>query len=302
MVIRGANVLVTGGAGFIGSHLAQALAADNRVTVLDDLSTGKEENLAGVSCQLVRADVTDPAVADHFRGVELVFHLAAQVSVDQSVRDPMKDARINVLGTTNVLECARRAGVRRVVLSSSSAVYGQVEKVPIPETVACAPDSPYAASKLSCENYLFMFARLHKLSGMALRYMNVYGPRQDPSSPYSGVISIFADRARRGETLYIHGDGEQTRDFGAVADVVRANILAAASDAIDVVNVGTGVQMTINRLAELCARGRVAVEHKAPRLGDIRFSACDPSRARALLGFTAAVQPDEGIAAYLTAG
>ena len=299
MTIQGARVLVTGGAGFIGSHLVEALAAANEVTVLDDLSTGRPDNLRGVPCDLVRADVVDPSVASLFENIEIVFHLAAQVSVDLSVQDPLADARTNVLGTVNVLECARRAGVRRVVLSSSSAVYGQAERIPTPEDVLCEPDSPYAASKLACENYLFMAARLHGLSGMALRYMNVYGPRQDPSSPYSGVISIFADRARRGEPLLVYGDGEQTRDFVAVEDVVRANLLAGAADAIDVVNVGTGTQLSIGRLAALCAGGRVPVEHRPARQGDVRHSACDPSRARALLGFTAAVPPEEGIARYL---
>jgi len=300
MTIRNTRVLVTGGAGFIGSHLVAALARANRVTVVDDLSTGKLKNLDGARCDLVRSDVADPAIARSFAGIEVVFHLAAQVSVELSVQDPVADARANVLGTVNVLECARRAGVRRVVLSSSSAVYGAADRVPTPETSPCQPDSPYAASKLACEHFLFMYARLHALSAMALRYMNVYGLRQDPASPYSGVISIFADRARRNLPLVVYGDGEQTRDFVAVADVVRANLLAAGSDAsAEVVNVGTGVQMSINRLAALCARGRVPIEHRAPRQGDVRTSACDPSRARALLGFTASVQPDEGIARYL---
>jgi UDP-glucose 4-epimerase len=299
MSIHGARVLVTGGAGFIGSHLVEALAPANQVTVVDDLSTGREENLAGLDCRLVRADVNDPAIADLFAGVDVVFHLAAQVSVELSVRDPVADARVNVLGTAHVLDCARRAGVGRFVLSSSSAVYGQADLVPTPESITCAPDSPYAASKLACEQYLFMAARLYGLSGMALRYMNVYGPRQDPSSPYSGVISIFADRARRGQSLVVYGDGEQTRDFVAVADVVRANLLAAASRAVDVANVGTGAAMSINRLAELCSRGRVAIRREAARAGDVRHSAGDPSRARALIGFSASVAAEDGIAGYV---
>jgi UDP-glucose 4-epimerase len=270
------------------------------VTVVDDLSTGKLENLNGARCDLVRADVADPEIARSFAGVDVVFHLAAQVSVELSVRDPVGDARANVLGTVNVLECARRAGVRRVVLSSSSAVYGAADRVPTPETSPCQPDSPYAASKVACEQFLFMYVRLHELSGIALRYMNVYGLRQDPASPYSGVISIFADRARRDLPLVIYGDGEQTRDFVSVADVVRANLMAAESDASgEVVNVGTGVQMSINRLAAVCARGRVPIEYQPARQGDVKTSACDPSWARALLGFTARVQPDEGIARYL---
>jgi UDP-glucose 4-epimerase len=300
MTIRDSHVLVTGGAGFIGSHLVAALAPANRVTVVDDLSTGKLANLDAVRCDLVRADVAGPELARSFAGVEVVFHLAAQVSVELSVQDPVADARANVLGTVNVLECARRAGVRRVVLSSSSAVYGAAERVPTPETAPCLPDSPYAASKLACEQFLFMYVRLYGLSAMALRYMNVYGLRQDPTSPYSGVISIFADRARKGLPLVIYGDGEQTRDFVSVADVVRANIMAAESDASgEVANVGTGVQMSINRLAALCARGRVPIEYQPARQGDVKISACDPSRARTLLGFTAGVQPDEGIARYL---
>ena len=300
MTIRNSRVLVTGGAGFIGSHLVAALAPANRVTVVDDLSTGKLDNLNGARCDVVRGDVADPGIARSFADIEVVFHLAAQVSVELSVQDPVADARANVLGTVNVLECARRAGARRVVLSSSSAVYGAADRVPTPESSPCQPDSPYAASKLACEHFLFMYARLHGLSGMALRYMNVYGLRQDPASPYSGVISIFADRARKNLPLVVYGDGEQTRDFVSVADVVRANLMAAESDAsAEVVNVGTGVQMSINRLAALCARGRVPIEHRAARQGDVRTSACDPSRARALLGFTASVQPDEGIARYL---
>ena len=192
-----------------------------------------------------------------------------------------------------------------MVLSSSSAVYGAAERVPTPETAPCLPDSPYAASKLACEQFLFMYVRLHGLPAMALRYMNAgmltRGMVVALKAMFPSIYAAIGDTVREEATnLVIYGDGEQTRDFVSVADVVRANLMAAESDVSgEVANVGTGVQMSINRLAALCARGRVPIEYQPARQGDVKISACDPSRARTLLGFTAGVQPDEGIARYL---
>ena len=246
------RALVTGGAGFIGSNLVDALLErGDEVTVVDDLSTGKRENLERRARQRRRAasrwtSATPTRVADAVAGAkpEVVFHLAAQIDVRRSAADPAADARINVEGTVNVLEAARRAGARRVVnTSTGGAIYGEGRTIPAPEDHPVAPEAPYGLSKFCAENYCDLFTRFHGLSTVSLRYGNVYGPRQDPLGE-AGVVAIFCGKLLEGGQPTVFGDGLQTRDYVYVGDVVSANLLAAESDATGAINIGTGVETT----------------------------------------------------------
>ena len=313
-------VLVTGGAGFIGSHTVDRLvAAGSRVVVLDDLRTGKRANLAGhgaltfasgAPVELVVADVSHglfaplaPITAAH-GPIDRIVHLAAQVSVVHSLANPLVDVAVNYVGTVQVLEYARAAGVRKVVFASSAAVYGDTAHVPVPEDVPCRPLSPYGVDKLASELMLRAYASTHGLASTPLRFFNVYGPRQDPGSPYSGVISIFADRARAGRPITIFGDGAQTRDFVYVGDVARAVVTAAFTDGGDgtAMNVATGQETTVRHLAETVvalAGTDVAITHAPARAGEIVRSLAQVERAAADLGFTAEVALRPGLAATL---
>jgi UDP-glucose 4-epimerase len=306
------RALVTGGAGFIGSHLVSRLADDgHEVRVLDDLSSGKRENLAHLSGarapEVIEADVRSvDAVKRAVEGCEVVFHEAAIVSVPYSVEHPRETHDVNIAGTLNVLCAARDAGVRRVVFASSAAIYGDDPSLPKTEAMLPAPISPYGVEKLTAEHYLRTFTRLYGLETVALRYFNVFGPRQDPSSPYSGVISVFASRILAGKTVGIFGDGEQTRDFVYVGNVVDANVLAAASPRAvgNVYNVACGNATSLRELAARlgAAAGKTpAIEHLPPRPGDIRHSRADIARARADLGYAPKVTLDEGLSALLLA-
>ncbi|HEX7050948.1 MAG TPA: NAD-dependent epimerase/dehydratase family protein [Longimicrobiales bacterium] len=302
------RVLVTGGAGFIGSHVAEAyVARGDRVWVVDDLSSGRRENLpAGVS--FVHAGIADPAVEELFRevgGFDIVNHHAAQIDVRKSVADPRHDARINVDGLLNVLECAVRYGTRRVVfVSSGGVIYGEPEVRPTPETAPKQPLSPYGVTKLAAEFYLQYYYRVHGLDYVALRYSNVYGPRQDPHGE-AGVVAIFSTRLSAGAPLTIYGDGEQTRDYVFVGDVVAANLLvtdqpldgARGMDA-RAFNVATRRETSVNTLARTMmeAAGREVELCYAPaRPGELRNSCLDPARLEAL-GWTPRVSLDEGLA------
>jgi UDP-glucose 4-epimerase len=296
--------LVTGGAGFIGSHLVEALVAEGHtVTVLDNLSTGSLENLAAVSdrVKFVQGDVRDEtAVQQAAAGVELIFHLAAMVSVPQSMADPVEAEVINTVGTLNVLQAARAAGSRRMVLSSTCAVYGDEPTLPKKELMIPQPNSPYAISKLAAELYCGLFYEAFGLETVVLRYFNVFGPRQDPSSPYSGVVSIFVNRLSRGQQPAIFGDGEQTRDFVYVGDVVRANLLAALTPAAarQTFNIGTGRPVSINRLFRALSRilnQPIEPDYQPPRQGDIIHSYGDAARAGSTLNWTAQVSLEEGL-------
>ncbi|MBI5705406.1 MAG: NAD-dependent epimerase/dehydratase family protein [Armatimonadetes bacterium] len=298
-----AQVLVTGGAGFIGSHLTEALVAEgHQVRVLDDLSAGKLENLSAVQGKFVfeRGSVTNESIVDSMaQGCEAVFHLAAVVSVQKSIVEPIATHNVNSLGTLVALEASKKAGAR-FIFSSSAAVYGDVMTMPIREDAKLNPISNYGAQKLYGE-HLLSAASGNGAQGISLRYFNVYGPRQDPSSPYSGVISIFAERAMAGQPLVIYGDGKQTRDFVHVSDVVRANLAAMKAKTAkgDAVNVGTGMATNLLQLAQIAFRaaGRIAtLRHEPARQGDIRRSYCDPSLARQMLGFSALVALDKGLA------
>jgi UDP-glucose 4-epimerase len=302
--------VVTGGAGFIGSHTVDGLiAAGHHVVVLDDFRTGKRANLA----QHVGSGKLDIAVCDVSHGifaalapitarrgpVERIVHLAAQVSVVQSVENPLADMQINYGGTLHVLEYARATGVRKVVFASSAAVYGDVAALPVGEDAPTRPVSPYGIDKLASELALDYYAQVHGVPTTALRFFNVYGPRQDPSSPYSGVISIFADRARAGRPLTIFGDGGQTRDFVYVGDVVRAIVAALGDGASGVVaNVATGNEITVLELArtivELCG-GRSAIEHAPARAGEILKSRARVDRLRHELGIVAETRLVDGL-------
>lgn len=319
------TVTVTGGAGFIGSHLVDALLAERRagrlpsnlhIRVVDDLSTGSVENLASALAEhsaggrpvvtLVRRSILDP-LEECIAGADIVFHLAASVFPARSVAEPREDAAINIMGTLNVLEACRRTGVRRVIYSSSAAIYGDPQALPVEETHPPAPISPYGLSKYAGEQYCMLYAQLFGLETVALRYFTVYGSRQSPESPYSGVISRFADRARRSEPLEIYGDGAQTRDFVHVSDVVRANLCALYRCTAGVFNIGTGRAVSVSQLAHLVARtmaaltGRPAVPvvHRPARPGDIRQSVACVERAARQLGFRAAVRLEDGLGALL---
>ncbi len=306
--------VVTGGAGFIGSHVVDHLMTSGcRVVVLDNFSTGKRENLARwanhpalhvVTCDVAHGVFAALAPITREHGyVERIVHLAAQVSVVHSVANPLVDMQVNYGGTLHVLEYARAHGVKKVVFSSSAAVYGDVAELPVGEDAACHPVSPYGIDKLASEHALDYYANVHGVPTTALRFFNVFGPRQDPSSPYSGVISIFADRARSGKQLVIFGDGMQTRDFVYVGDVVRA-IAAALGDgnARLVANVGTGREITVLELArtvvELCG-GRSAIEHAPPRAGEILKSRARVDRLRDKLGVVAETALVDGLRATI---
>jgi UDP-glucose 4-epimerase len=303
--------LVTGGAGFIGSHVVDALLEEGfRVVVIDNLSTGKLANLnhaTGSRLKFIEADVCDglfAATYDLGARIELVVHLAAQTSVARSMASPLSDARSNYLGTMQVLEYARLVGAKRVVFISSSAVYGNVTSVPIGESNPTAPLSPYGVHKLLGEVLLGYYRDAHGMSVAAFRLFNVYGPRQDPGSPYSGVISVFAKRALANEPLTIYGDGMQSRDFVFVADVVRAIIAAGTQHDTEtgVFNIGTGNETTINDLAKTIidltgSRSRICYEDR--RAGDVHRSLADISSATTRLGYKPRVSLRKGLSATL---
>jgi UDP-glucose 4-epimerase len=283
--------VVTGGAGFIGSHVVDALVArGDEVTVVDDLSSGRRE-FVNAQAQFVEHDIREPFLFD----AEVVFHLAAQADVGTSVQRPAFDAEVNVLGTVNVLEAARATGAAVVFSSTGGAIYGDVD-APAAEDAPLRPVSPYGMAKLSAEAYVEGWRRVHGLRSVVLRFANVYGPRQSAALE-GGVIAIFLERLEAGEETLVFGDGEQTRDFVHVDDVVRA-LLAAAGHDEGVFNVGTGVETSVNRLHELC-RAASGIDapprHGPPRLGDARRSVLDVSRARSELGWRPKVDLAKGL-------
>jgi nucleoside-diphosphate-sugar epimerase len=299
-----AHWLVTGGAGFIGSHLAQTLVArGERVRIADNLSTGHQRNLdvLGERPEVLVGDLADPAFArEAVAGVDYVLHQAAIPSVPRSVADPLTSHRANLDATLAVLLAARDAGVRRVVYAGSSSAYGDTPVLPKQEDMPPNPLSPYALQKLVGEQYLQMFTKLYGLDTVTIRYFNVFGPRQDPSSPYSGVIALFVSRLLRGEAPSIVGDGEQTRDFTYVDNVVDGVLRAATAPAATghVINVATGTRISINQLADSLQRVLgvdIPTVHVPPRQGDVRDSLADITKARTLLGYEPLVSFDEGL-------
>jgi UDP-glucose 4-epimerase len=308
---QGPLIAVTGGAGFIGSHtVARLLESGSRVVVLDDFSSGKRANLAQWASDprlmILEVDIADgifaplASITRQHGPVSRIVHLAAQISVVRSVQNPLQDVRINYGGTVQVLEYARSHAVEKVVLASSAAVYGDVTELPVRETATLHPLSPYGIDKLGGEHWLHYYSAVHGVPGTALRFFNVYGPRQDPRSPYSGVISIFADRAMAGRPLTIFGTGEQTRDFVYVGDVARAIVRACLSSDGDraVINVGTGREVTVNELARTIVRlcgDRSEITHAPQRAGEIARSVAEVERLRTILGLTAETTLEDGL-------
>jgi UDP-glucose 4-epimerase len=304
-----AKICVTGAAGFIGGHLAEALLRDgHEVTALDDFSSGKRENAAllarNARFSLLEGSIADAeAVRRAVEGAKWVFHLAAIPSVPLSMAEPERTTAVNVSGTVNVLETARRSGVERVVLACSCAAYGDGPEQPKHEGLLARPMSPYAAQKIACELYAQTYTRAYGLPCVALRFFNVYGPRQDPKSEYAAAIPRFTTRLLAGQRPIVFGDGLQTRDFVHVSDVVRANLLAAAAPRApgEIINVASGKSSSLIELIATLKQvigpqaQHLEIEHQAPRAGDLRESSADISRARALLGYEPRVSLAEGL-------
>ena len=285
------KVIVTGGAGFIGSNLVDELSKQHSVTVVDDLSTGKMENIAHLkNIDFILGSITDLGLLKRaFEGAEYVFHLAALPSVQRSVDDPLASNAANIDGTLNVLLAARDCGVKKVIYASSSAVYGDEPTLPKREDMMPGPLSPYAVGKITGEYYARVFSELYGLRTVCLRYFNVYGPRQDPASEYSAVIPIFISRILAGKAPVIFGDGNQTRDFAFVRDVVRANILSMEQEQAEgVFNIACGKRTSLNHLAGIIMEIlglEAGLIHEKPRPGDIQDSLADISAARNELGY-----------------
>ena len=300
-----ARYLVTGGAGFIGSHIAEALLdSGEAVRILDNLATGREGNVAALKgrVEFIQGDLRDfDTVKAAMQGVEVVFHQGALASVPRSILDPITTLETNINGTQNVLLAARDAGTRRVVYASSSSVYGNTPTLPKREDMPTHPMSPYAVQKLSAELLCGVFTRIYGLETVALRYFNVFGPRQDPASEYAAVIPRFLTALIEGRRPIVFGDGEQTRDFTYIANVVEANLLAAtAPDAVGhAINIGCGQQISLNTVLHIAGEllgVDVDPDYREPRPGDVRDSVADISLAQQLLGYKPTVSFRDGLA------
>lgn len=301
-----ANVLVTGGAGFIGSHLVAALLKQGDfVRVLDNFSTGKKENLEGMKVEIIEGDIRNRSlVAQAMKGIEIVFHEAAFVSVPLSMDDPISCFDINQRGTEKVLESARESGVKRVVLASSAAVYGDSTEIPLKEETKLFPMSPYAVSKRVTEIYAELYTRSFGLEVVALRYFNVFGPRQRPDSMYAAAVPIFTRNLVDKKQIVIYGDGEQTRDLVFVDDIVKANLLVSqhADAPGQVFNVSSGVEITVNQLITTLMKNfpdALPAKYEPARAGDIFRSLGDPSKSQKMLGFNVGTSLDEGLRAVV---
>jgi len=302
------KIVITGGAGFIGSALARALVArGDDVSVLDNFSSGKRENLQDLASALavVEGDILDAALLDRvFAGADTVFHEAAIPSVPRSLAAPLASHTANATGTLNVLEAARRRRVRRVVYAGSSSAYGEPPSLPVVETMAPAPLSPYAVSKLAGEHYCRVYARVFGVEAVILRYFNVFGPRQDPTSQYAAVIPRFITAALDDRPATVYGDGEQSRDFCFIDNVVQANLRAADADGASgkVFNIACGTGTSLNRVLALLGEALgcpITARHEPARAGDVRHSLADISQAKTVLGYTAPVDFSTGLARTL---
>ncbi|NOX71549.1 MAG: SDR family oxidoreductase [Candidatus Micrarchaeota archaeon] len=300
-MLTGKNIAVTGGAGFIGSHIVEALYKQNNVVVIDNLFTGLEDNVKPFKndVKFENVSITDAkAIESALKGIDIIFHEGANVQIPRSIENPQFDAETNIIGTINVLEAARKNDISTVVFAASSSVYGNPVEIPIKETHRLMPLSPYAAGKRACEDYMRLYNEMYGIKTVCLRYFNVYGPRQRSDSPYSGVISIFSDKLKRGEKLVVYGDGEQSRDFVNVKDVAQANILAAESGKSGIYNVGTGKEISLNDLIKTMEEiiGKKAeIEYTDERPGDIRRSVADITKIKEELGFEPKISLEEGL-------
>jgi len=297
------KVIVTGGAGFIGSHLTELLLSRGyHVIIIDDFSTGKMANieplLKSMKVDFIQGSITElPLLQNLFQGVDFVFHQAALSSVPRSIEDPLSTNKVNITGTLNVLLAARDNNVKKVIYASSSSVYGDTPTLPKREDMVSNPQSPYALTKLVGEYYCHIFHQIYDLPTICLRYFNVYGPRQDSNSQYAAVIPIFIARVSQNKPPIIYGDGEQTRDFTFIKDVIQANIIGAESDACGVFNIGRGENITINDLAKTITRimeKDLQSEYQPPRVGDVKHSLADISKARAI-GYESQYSLDKGL-------
>jgi len=296
------KVLITGGAGFIGSHTADLLVSQGiSVRVLDNLSSGHRHNLPDSHplLEFIEGDITDAeAVNEAMQGVSHCLNLAAQVSVVASLEDPEFSAMQNIIGFVNVLVAAQKIGIEKLVYASSAAIYGEPSEIPLTEQATKVQLSPYGLEKQVNEEYADMYYRVYGLKSLGQRFFNVFGPRQDPKSPYAGVIALFVDRISAGEGVTVFGDGLQTRDFIYVGDVARANVAALQSDACGACNIATGKQTTLLDLIEVLASisgNSCDVSHVAPREGDIQHSLANPSRMRNELGLKAETSIEQGL-------
>jgi UDP-glucose 4-epimerase len=307
------KVLVTGGAGFIGSNLVRALIErGDDVRVLDNFSTGLRTNLDGLDVEIVEGELRSyERVHNAVRGVEIVFHLGALGSVPRSVQDPLTSGAVNVEGTLNVMLAARDEGIRRVVFASSSSIYGNQAELPLRESMAADPISPYGVAKLAAERYCVSFSRVyHSFEAVVLRYFNVFGPRQNPYSQYAAVVPLFITTIAAGQAVTIFDDGDQSRDFTYVDNVVAANLLAADASGANgrIFNVSAGAPVTVNELAETIGRlldKPVERRYLPPRPGDLRDSWADVSESRRVLGYEPSVSLEDGLrrtTAYLLEG
>ncbi len=300
-IIEGKRICVTGGCGFIGSNLAQVLAKKNDVIVIDNLLTGHQSNLDKIECKFIEGSVNEVEKLRHaFLGVDYVLHQAALPSVPRSVEDPMSSNMNNVDGTLNVLMMARKCNVKKVVFASSSSIYGETPTLPKVETMSPSPQSPYAVTKMAGEEYCRVFWRNYRLPTAALRYFNVFGPRQDPNSQYAAVIPKFIQLAKAGKKLTVYGDGEQTRDFTFVLDVVQANLRAAVDTESngEVFNIARQERISLNDLAmmifhQLGKKGQL--DYLPERAGDIKHSLADITKAKSLLSYKPEYTIEQGV-------
>jgi UDP-glucose 4-epimerase len=293
------DFLVTGGAGFIGSNLVEELIHHGKVVVVDDLSTGNQHNLKNLDIKLHKKSILElPVLLELSKNIDCIFHQAALPNVSRSIEDPMRSNEINVKGTLNILEAARRNNVKKVVYASSSSIYGDSKALPKTEKMKPNPLSPYAVTKLTGEYYCRVYNHVFKLPTVCLRYFNVYGPKQDPSGEYAAVVPKFITRALDGKPPVIYGDGTQTRDCTYVKDVVQANIKAFESSAEGIFNVSYGERISIKELAKKVTRiigNEPEIRYDKPRLGDIKHSLGDITKARKELGYKPDHDIDKGL-------
>ena len=300
--LKGKNILVTGGAGFVGSHITDRLSPDNKVIVYDNLFTGLLSNLEKSKDRItfVKGDVLDKALLkDIVAEVEYIFHLAAHVGNIRSINEPHLNMEVNIEGMLNLLEVCRDSNVKRLVYSSSAAIFGEARYLPIDEEHPLSPESPYAVSKLAAEKYCFAFYKVHGVPTVSLRYFNIYGPRQD-TSEYANAISIFLGKFKEGEPITIFGDGEQTRDFLFIEDVVTANILAATQPAAvgEIFNIATGIATSINQITDIIkqiSNRESHVMYADARAGEVKHSRANTDKAREILGFRPQTNLKDGL-------